>query len=166
MAKRVAGPQKKLRSEVQFALNGQLISVSGDEASAMLGDFLRKRRSLTGTKIVCAEGDCGACTVLKAAPFETLKRNSSTKSSSSRYLPVNSCIVPVATLDGSSIVTVDGLATNQASSPQEGPPHQRPGLHPAQEAMIRCHGSQCGFCTPGMVMAAKELLERKPDATR
>ncbi|MBU6376830.1 MAG: FAD binding domain-containing protein, partial [Bdellovibrionales bacterium] len=149
MAKRFLRPKKKLRSEVKFALNGQLISVSGEDVSAMLGDFLRKRRSLTGTKIVCAEGDCGACTVLKASPFETLKR----ASSGPRYLPVNSCIIPVATLDGASVVTVDGLASKGS--------HERPELHPAQEAMLRCHGSQCGFCTPGFVMALTGLVEKR-----
>lgn len=139
---------RKGRSQVSFALNGKLVSVEGEGASWMLAEFLRKRKALTGTKIVCAEGDCGACTVLKAAPFESSSKKAR------RYLPVNSCIIPVATLDGSSIVTVDGLASA---------PHEREGFHPAQEAMLRCHGSQCGFCTPGFVMALAGLVEKRID---
>jgi xanthine dehydrogenase small subunit len=134
---------KKVRSQITFAVNGEKVSVQGEGASWMLADFLRKQRALTGTKIVCAEGDCGAGTVLKAPPF--VRSGQKTR----RYLPVNSCIIPVATLDGASIVTVDGLASKPKDRDPQVAPHERPGLHPAQEAMLRSHGSQCGFCTPG-----------------
>src|SRR5690606_13956153 len=96
----------------------------------------RMRRGLKGTKIVCAEGDCGACTVLRQAP------------GAKTYLPVNSCILTVAQLDGSSLVTVDALADSGE-------------LTPVQQAMVVCHGSQCGFCTPGFVMALTGLVEKK-----
>lgn len=105
----------------------------------MLADYLRYRRGLTGTKIVCAEGDCGACTVLRAFPAGP---------SGNEYLPVNSCIMLVAQLDGSSLVTVDALAENGA-------------MTPVQSAMMSCHGSQCGFCTPGFVMALTGLVEKR-----
>lgn len=132
------------RSEVVFNLNGELLRVGGEEASMMLADYLRRHRQLTGTKIVCAEGDCGACTVLKAAPFESGGKKA-------RYLPVNSCIIPVASLDGSRVVTVDGMKEGEK-------------LHPVQKAMVDCHGSQCGFCTPGFVMAIAGLVEKRIDA--
>ncbi len=143
-----------MRTEAVFAINGQVIRAGAEDASLMLADFLRRRRQLTGTKIVCAEGDCGACTVLKAAPYSSKRR-----SSPGRYLPVNSCIIPVASLDGSSIVTVDGLAPAAGAAPADQPPP----LHPVQEAMVRCHGSQCGFCTPGFVMALAGLVEKRID---
>lgn len=133
------------RSEVTFSLNGKLVQVAATEATGMLADFLRKNRSLCGTKIVCAEGDCGACTVLKAAPFQAQKK------SKPEFIPVNSCIIPVSTLDGSQVITVEGLAEGSK-------------LHPVQEAMVRCHGSQCGFCTPGFVMAMTGLVEKKLSA--
>ncbi len=108
----------------------------------MLADYLRRRKSMPGTKVVCAEGDCGACTVLKAPPFE------SASGKKRSYLPVNSCIIPVASLDGASLVTIDGLADRSAP-------------HPVQESMVKCHGSQCGFCTPGFVMALAGLVEKR-----
>ena len=110
----------------------------------MLADFLRLKRGLTGTKIVCAEGDCGACTVL---------RSFSISKTDGPYLPVNACILTVAQLDGSSLVTVDAL-----SMPSE---TQSAELTPIQSAMRTCHGSQCGFCTPGFVMALTGLVEEK-----
>jgi xanthine dehydrogenase small subunit len=134
-----------MRDHVVFSVNGQIQKADAGEASEMLADFLRKGRNLVGTKIVCAEGDCGACTVLKAAPYSCKDKGSAKQP---RYLPVNSCIIPVASLDGASIVTVDGLA-------------QGTELHPAQKSMIECHGSQCGFCTPGFVMALAGLTEKR-----
>ena len=104
----------------------------------MMAEWLRKEASLPGTKIVCAEGDCGACTVLRAFP---------TTDGTARFEAINSCIATVAQLDGSHIVTVEGI--------QNGPE-----LSPAQKAMTECHGSQCGYCTPGFVMALSAMLER------
>lgn len=107
----------------------------------MLAEYLRYDQSLTGTKIVCAEGDCGACSVLRFFPHIR-------GTDAGNYLPVNSCITTVAQLDGSSIVTVDALKNNGE-------------LHEVQKAMVSCHGSQCGFCTPGFVMAITGLVEEK-----
>ena len=123
-----------MRNKIIFYLNGKRKEEGADKASMMLADYLRYDQSLTGTKIVCAEGDCGACTVLRSFPAN----------GSTQFLAINSCIVTVAQLDGSSLVTVDALA--------------KPELSPVQKAMMNCHGSQCGFCTPGFVVAMTSML--------
>ncbi len=134
------------RSYLRFALNGTLHEVTGSDASMMLADWLRTRRYLTGTKIVCAEGDCGACTVLRAFPGTSRSRDL-------RFEPINSCITMLAQLDGSHLVSVDALSQDQV-------------LAPVQEAMVEKRGSQCGYCTPGFVMALCGMFETcktKPD---
>ncbi len=103
-------------------------------------DYLRLERRLTGTKEGCAEGDCGACTVLVGR----LSENGLT------YEPVNACIRFLASLDGCHVVTIEHLAGTQGA------------LHPVQEAMVREHGSQCGFCTPGIVMSLYGLWMKTP----
>lgn len=120
-----------------FYVNGVPQEVSNEGAFSTLATFLRTRLELTGTKIVCEEGDCGACSVMVGTPDG--KRLA--------YRPINSCIQFVFQLDGTHVVTVEGL---RAGGP----------LHPVQEAMIRCHGAQCGYCTPGFVVAMCALFER------
>jgi carbon-monoxide dehydrogenase small subunit len=93
-------------------------------------DVLREQLHLTGTKEGCGEGECGACTVVIDGQI------------------VNSCLVPVAQAHGTSIKTIEGIAL---SSDQ---------LHKVQQAFIECGGAQCGICTPGMVIAAVNLLEK------
>jgi len=127
-----------MRDYIFFYLNGRPTELRGETASMMLSDFLRYDRSLTGTKVVCAEGDCGACTILRRTPLEEAKS----------FEPVNACITTVGQMDGSSLVTVEALAADDS-------------LSPVQEAMVKCHGSQCGFCTPGFVMALTGLVEKK-----
>jgi len=127
-----------MRDYIFFYLNGRPTEVRGDRASMMLSDFLRYDRALTGTKVVCAEGDCGACSILRRTPLDEAKP----------FEPVNACIATVSQMDGSSLVTVEALATEEA-------------LSPVQQAMVTCHGSQCGFCTPGFVMALTGLVEKK-----
>lgn len=139
-------PKNSVRQYVSFYLNGQLTRVAGDDAFMMLAEWLRKRAQLTGTKIVCAEGDCGACTVLRAFEPETSKKKLV-------FASMNSCIATVAQMDGSHLVTVEGLAC-------EGE------LAPAQSAMRECHGSQCGYCTPGFVMVLAGALEVKNSLDR
>jgi xanthine dehydrogenase small subunit len=112
-------------------INGQRVEVRGGDAFASLSDFLRYRRQLTGTKIVCSEGDCGACTVLLGRAGGNGELT---------YQVVNSCIQFLWQLDCAHVITVEGLRTGEA-------------LTPVQERMVACHASQCGFCTPGFVMA-------------
>lgn len=110
-------------------LNGRPQVVRGDAAFLTVAEYLRFNLGQCGTKVVCAEGDCGACTVLVGrAAGDRL-----------RYLPVDCCIQFVFQVDGCHVVTVEGLGDGE--------------LHLAQKAMIDGHGSQCGYCTPGVVMA-------------
>jgi len=99
---------------------------------ARLLDVLREQLHLTGTKEGCGEGECGACTVVLDGQI------------------VNSCLVPVAQVNGSQITTIEGVA------------HQNQ-LHAVQQAFIDHGGAQCGICTPGMVLAAVDLLNRNPE---
>ncbi|MEM6799236.1 MAG: 2Fe-2S iron-sulfur cluster-binding protein [Planctomycetota bacterium] len=124
------------RQSIVFYLNGDRCEVAGADSLLMVSEYLRERRGLTGTKIVCSEGDCGSCTVLVGR----------LTASGFKYLPIDSCIQFVFQLDGAHLVTVDALASGDA-------------LTPVQQAMVDCHGSQCGFCTPGFVMAMTGLLE-------
>lgn len=130
-----------MRKTITFYLNGQRCDIEATEASMMLADYLRYQKSLTGTKVVCAEGDCGACSVLRYFPH--IKGTDA-----DRFLAINSCLVPVATLDGSHVLTVESLKDDLR-------------LHESQQSMVDCHGSQCGFCTPGFVMAYAGLCEEK-----
>lgn len=133
-----------MRDYVLIYINGKRCQVSGADVFLNLANFLRNDPSLTGTKIVCAEGDCGACTVLRAyKPKQSEQLN---------YESINSCIAPIFSLDGASIVTVEGLV-HEAS------------MSPIQEAMMNHHGSQCGFCTPGFVCSLTALFEQKDHAT-
>jgi xanthine dehydrogenase small subunit len=125
-----------MRDAVCFYINGKAAAVRGADVFQPLSTYLRQGCRLTGTKVVCAEGDCGSCTVLLGRPGDE----------GLRYRAVTSCIQYVYQLDGTHVVTVEGL---QAAG----------GLHPCQEAMVTCHGAQCGYCTPGFVVAMTGLLE-------
>ncbi|MBN7783342.1 xanthine dehydrogenase small subunit [Ponticoccus gilvus] len=133
----------KDRDHIRFILNGREIAVPEVGADQTLLDFLRLDRRLTGTKEGCAEGDCGACTVLVGR----------LTAAGLRYDPVNACIRFLASLDGCHVVTVEHLS---------GPDGR---LHPVQQAMIDHHGSQCGFCTPGFVMSLYALWMQTPEPT-
>jgi aerobic carbon-monoxide dehydrogenase small subunit len=97
-------------------------------------DVLREQLQLTGTKEGCGEGECGACSVFINGQI------------------VNSCLVPVAQVEGATIKTIEGIASADQ-------------LHVVQQAFIEYGGAQCGICTPGMVIAAVDLLERNPNPT-
>lgn len=105
-----------------------------------LSDYLRYEKHLTGTKVVCAEGDCGACTALVASPHDL-------KHGRLNFRSVNTCILPVLALDGCQVVTVEGVRGDDGS------------LHPVQKAMFENFGSQCGYCTPGFVCSMTALVE-------
>ncbi|MDH4412847.1 MAG: 2Fe-2S iron-sulfur cluster-binding protein, partial [Rhizobium sp.] len=118
-------------TSIRFILNGEDIALSSLDPTETLLDFLRLKRRMTGTKEGCAEGDCGACTVLVGRLV----------GGRLSYETVNACIRFVGSLNATHVVTVEHLAAKDGT------------LHPVQQAMVDCHGSQCGFCTPGFVMS-------------
>ena len=115
---------------VNFTVNGESRAVEVFPMARLL-DVLREQLHLTGTKEGCGEGECGACTVMLDGQI------------------VNSCLVPVAQVNGAEIITIEGVA-------------QHDQLHAVQQAFIDHGGAQCGICTPGMVLAAVDLLNRNP----
>ncbi|HEV2900900.1 MAG TPA: xanthine dehydrogenase small subunit [Pseudaminobacter sp.] len=131
----------KTRNEIRFLLNGEAVALSKVSPDETLLDYLRLRRSLRGSKEGCAEGDCGACTVLvgRLAGGELA------------YESVNACIRFLGSVDGCHVVTIEHLRGEGGK------------LHPVQQAMVDFHGSQCGFCTPGFVMSLYALWMRNPE---
>lgn len=123
-----------MRNFIDVSINGVRQKIQGIDAFRTLSDFLRYEQGATGTKVVCAEGDCGACTVLT--------KNSNDDS----FKSINSCIAFMWQLDGQEVVTVEGLKKNDQ-------------LHPAQTAMIQCQGTQCGYCTPGFICSMAQLAQ-------
>jgi carbon-monoxide dehydrogenase small subunit len=122
--------ENRTKSTVQCIVNGESRTLHAYPMERLL-DVLREQLRLTGTKEGCGEGECGACSVMIDDRI------------------VNSCLVPVAQIAGSSIQTIEGVATDDQ-------------LHTVQQAFIECGGAQCGICTPGMVLAAVDLLKRNP----
>ena len=131
-------------SAIAFRLNGRNVRVEDVSPNTTLLEYLRAT-GLTGAKEGCAEGDCGACSVA------ILDRDSQGRPC---YRAINSCLVPLVLMVGREIVSVEGVASHGK-------------LHPIQEKMVRGHGSQCGYCTPGFVMSLFEGYYRddvrKPD---
>jgi carbon-monoxide dehydrogenase small subunit len=121
----------KIRNTINCTVNGTPRTLEAHPMERLL-DVLREQLRLTGTKEGCGEGECGACSVVVDGRI------------------VNSCLVPVAQVEGASIKTIEGVASGDQ-------------LHAVQQAFIDCGGAQCGICTPGMVMAAVDLLERNPN---
>jgi aerobic carbon-monoxide dehydrogenase small subunit len=121
------------KTEIEFKVNGESHKLEVFPMARLL-DVLREDLHLTGTKEGCGEGECGACTVKLDGQI------------------VNSCLVPVAQIDGVTITTIEGVASGDE-------------LHAVQQAFIDHGGAQCGICTPGMILAAIDLLERNPAPT-
>ncbi|XP_068612337.1 aldehyde oxidase 6 [Brachionichthys hirsutus] len=130
------------RDKLCFFVNGKKVTESHADPETVLLSYLRERLRLPGTKSGCGGGGCGACTVMV-----------------SRYQPAtrtvvhhsaNACLLPVCQLHGAAVTTVEGIGST------------RTRIHPVQERIAKAHGSQCGFCTPGMVMSMYTLLRNKP----
>jgi aerobic carbon-monoxide dehydrogenase small subunit len=119
---------------LRFTINGVNREVEAHPMRRLL-DVLREDLRLTGTKEGCGEGECGACSVIVDGEV------------------INSCLVPVCQVQGSSIITVEGLARDGR-------------LDPLQRAFLECGGAQCGICTPGMLIAARALLDVNARPTR
>ncbi|RKK81829.1 Xanthine dehydrogenase [Fusarium oxysporum] len=122
-------------SDIKFYINGRPVTVKNPNPDWVLLDWIRAQDSLKGTKLGCGEGGCGACTVV----LQTLEDGRV------RHLAVNACLYPLVGVDGKSLITVEGLGTVK-----------RP--HPLQERIAKMHGTQCGFCTPGIVMSLYALI--------
>ncbi len=138
-----------MRDQLFFFLNGQKVQIGGRDALAMLAPTLR-RRGLTGTKIACAHGACGSCSVLLGRPT----------GNEITYQTVNACILPVFACDGAHIISVEGLnGPNHVGGQDDGT------LSRVQRAMVECHGAQCGFCTPGMVVALTAFHQKNRSQT-
>src|SRR5690606_30522954 len=145
MAQSIAEPvsDMSIRHALRFLLNGEQVELYNVGPTETLLDYLRLRARLRGSKEGCAEGDCGACTVLVGK----------ISSGELSYEGVNACIRFMGSLDGCHVVTIEHLRGADG------------GLHPVQQAMIDFHASQCGFCTPGFVMALYALWMRNPQAS-
>ncbi|MEO1399505.1 MAG: 2Fe-2S iron-sulfur cluster-binding protein, partial [Pseudomonadota bacterium] len=133
---------------IHFSLNGAPVSTACRADTTVL-EFLRGEVGLRGTKEGCAEGDCGACSVLFAPS------GGRTGSRSAALQPANACILLMGQVEGGALFTVEGLA-NSASNAGD-------SSHPVQQHMAENGSSQCGFCTPGIVTALAGLLQSKPD---
>jgi carbon-monoxide dehydrogenase small subunit len=129
----MTAPQSRAKALISFTVNREPKTVHAYPMERLL-DVLRHQLGLTGAKEGCGEGECGSCSVLMDGTL------------------VNSCLVPVLQAEGTSIVTIEGLAAGKA-------------LHVLQEAFLECGGAQCGICTPGMILAAFHLLNEKPEPT-
>ena len=146
---------------IRFFHRGALVEVQGAATTHSVLDWLREDAHCSGTKEGCAEGDCGACTVIVA---ELATRADAVGTASARATrvgelslrTVNACIQFLPTLDGKALLTVEDLKPIAQA--------QHLALHPAQQAMVECHGSQCGFCTPGFVMSLASCYERHAEA--
>jgi xanthine dehydrogenase/oxidase len=134
-------------SEICFYINGKKVVEANVEPETTLLSYLRSPKiNLTGAKLGCGEGGCGACTVMLSHYDD--------KTDKIIHRSVNACLFPLAALDGHHVITVEGIGSTTK------------GLHPIQERIAKFHGSQCGFCTPGIVMALYAFMRNNPKATK
>ncbi|WP_210207906.1 xanthine dehydrogenase small subunit [Bosea caraganae] len=130
-----------MRERLRFYFGDKLVEIAACDPTLTLLDWLRLERRKTGSKEGCAEGDCGACTVVIGRLDQGRLR----------YEAINACIRFLPTLDGCHLLTVEHLKAENGA------------LHPVQQALVDCHGSQCGFCTPGFVMSLFALWLNEPN---
>nr|XP_023477758.1 aldehyde oxidase-like isoform X5 [Equus caballus] len=135
-------PHLSRSDELVFFVNGRKVLERNADPEVTLLTFLRKNLRLTGTKYVCGRGGCGACTVM-VSKHDPVSRKI-------RHFSVTACLVPICSLYGAAVTTVEGVGSIKTR------------LHPVQERIAKSHGTQCGFCTPGMVMSMYTLLRNHP----
>ncbi len=125
-------------SNIEFIYQDKIFKIQNPDSNETLLNYIRTKLKKTGTKEGCAEGGCGACTVV----LGELEKNEI------NYSAINSCISFLPTLQGKQLILVEDLISKEGS------------LHPVQEAMVNYHGSQCGFCTPGFVMSLFSMFKK------
>ncbi|XP_029335509.1 aldehyde oxidase 3 isoform X2 [Mus caroli] len=138
----VMSPSKE-SDELIFFVNGKKVTERNADPEVNLLFYLRKVIRLTGTKYGCGGGDCGACTVMISRYDPISKRIS--------HFSATACLVPICSLHGAAVTTVEGIGSTKTR------------IHPVQERIAKGHGTQCGFCTPGMVMSIYALLRNHPE---
>ena len=132
------------RRSLRFRFRNADVALEDFSPRATLLDWLREDQGARGVKEGCGEGDCGACTVVLSRP---------TPGGGLSHLPINACVLLLGQVDGAEVITVEDLAEAEE-------------LHPVQQAMVDLHGSQCGFCTPGIVMSLFALYHSGAPASR
>jgi len=139
--------KRSAREGVLFYLNGKRVEIPAEDVdpSVLLFDYIHEQANLKGTKLGCGEGGCGACAVT-VSEWDASKKKVVTRSA-------NSCLKPLAACDGLSVTTVEGLCGKDGSN------------HPVADRIHKLHGSQCGYCTPGMVMAIFAGLQKNAKPT-
>uniref|UniRef100_T1GQG1 2Fe-2S ferredoxin-type domain-containing protein n=1 Tax=Megaselia scalaris TaxID=36166 RepID=T1GQG1_MEGSC len=128
--------------ELVFFVNGKKIVEVDPDPQCTLLTYLREKLFLCGTKLGCGEGGCGACTVMVSSINRSTNKI--------KHIAVNACLTPVCSMHGLAVTTVEGIGSTRSK------------LHPVQERIAKSHGSQCGFCTPGIVMSMYALLRSLP----
>jgi xanthine dehydrogenase small subunit len=137
------GMVSSIRDHIRFIFRGKPVELKGFPPTRSVLDWLREDQRATGTKEGCNEGDCGACTAVVAR----------LENDQLIHRPINTCITLLGMLDGAELITIEDLAEGGQ-------------LHPIQQAMVEHHGSQCGFCTPGIVMSLFAMDKGHGDVTR
>ncbi|XP_070096708.1 aldehyde oxidase 4-like isoform X4 [Equus caballus] len=131
--------------ELIFFVNGRKVIEKNADPEVNLLFYLRQVLHLPGTKYGCGGGGCGACTVMVSRYYPKTKKI--------HHYPVTACLVPICSLYGAAVTTVEGVGSIKTR------------IHPVQERLAKCHGTQCGFCSPGMVMSIYTLLRTHPEPT-
>ncbi|XP_059558677.1 aldehyde oxidase 4-like [Myotis daubentonii] len=138
-------PSLPSSDELIFFVNGRKVVEKSADPEMNLLFYLRKVLCLTGTKYGCGSGGCGSCTVMVSRYDPKTKKI--------RHYPVTACLVPICSLYGVAVTTVEGIGSIKTR------------IHPVQERLAKCHGTQCGFCSPGIAMSIYTLLRNHPEPT-